>query len=269
MSWFKNQWDKGGKHFPDNVTDSKRRWFEDGGNDPVESALTSFQSTGVNISLSTTVDNDEYGFETFFTQSNGLYYSIKPKFLKFRDHNITQIKKQYDTNPPTLSTLIVPAFYGNTLQLDPDFTVTNPFRKKLFNDGDEAKNNNATLTVYDIIKHVTDPVENNGRHSIVVIRNYADIDFANDDVFNTEQDKINRKPLTIAAHDFMQRRANTFMNNFLSGLSCPVTAMAADDVRNTYKDSLTFMDPNPLSQAGNREGISVLFLPVPKSKPKF
>lgn len=269
MSWFKNQWDKGGKHFPENVTDSQRRWFEDGGKDPLESALTSLQSSGVNISLSTTIDNDEYGFETFFTQSNGLYYSIKPKFLKFKDHDITQIKKQYDTNPPTLSTLIVPAFYGNTLELDPDFTATNPFRRNLFNDGNEAKYNNATLTVYDIIKRVTDASENKGRLSIVVIGNYADIDFTTDDVFNTEQDKINRTPLTITAHNFMQRRATTFMNTFLSGLSCPVTAIAADDASNTYEESLMFMDPNPLSPADNREGISVLFLPVPKSKPKF
>ncbi len=261
MSWLKNPWDKGGSLYP-KFLDKEPGTMS--GTSNSDKRFT-FETSG-NVDLHTRID--KYGFDLFFKNDGSFSYHVQASFAEYKKKNSDDIKLIYDTNPTPLNTLVIECFYPNTLEVDSNLSDTNPFNV-VPNAGNNAVYNNQTLTVLDIFKTVTEDTNNKNRLSIVIIGNYANIQFTPEDgVFLTNQDRINNKPLNISPHDFMQRRATVFKNTFLTGLNVEIIDIAADDPKNTYKDSFAG-DPNPLKPANNVIGISVLFILQEKSLPKF
>jgi len=248
----------GQANYPSHVSNALNRWLEGGENN--ERQLLNrklLQQANTDFELYTEEDK-EYAFEMIFKKIDRMYHAVKPKFAELDKRDNTKAKNLYLTSPMLIYTLIIKSFYGNTLELDPTYTAENPFRKKLLKDGktsgSEARYKKETLTLYDILKKVTEAPAHNDQLSIVVIGNYSNIIFGTDYVYRTEKDKIEHRPMSISAHDFMQQRAFVFRDEFLSGLSCSITAIAADDPLNTYKDNLYHLgDKNPLSPSHKYE----------------
>jgi hypothetical protein len=265
MNWFKNPWDNEGEFSPDHVKEGIDRWFNRGGKDEGNNEKSFKPLESGNIELSS--QEGDLVFELYFKKSSeGLFYQFEASFIELDKRG--DPKTEYNAK---LLTINIPSFYGNTLELDPTYSVNNPFKTFLMSGAKTATYNKQALTVYDVLKKVMDDSKNIDRLDIVVIGNYARIHFGKDDVFRTEADKTNKNPSPITEHDFMQSRATTFRNTFLIGLnsSVDIIDMAADDPRNTYKDLTNYKTPNPLDHGGNLEGISVLFFPKAKSLPKF
>jgi hypothetical protein len=253
MNWFKNPWAKGGNLYP-SESDSRSEHSD---------SLNLIIPEREKPQIFEAKVGDAYYYLTFPVNGNN-FISVEIRVDMLKEGTDDEVIDSY-TN--TVYSDRVPAFIGDTLEIDDDHTKDDsPFSSPLFNaKGRKMKDGRTIVTSLDVIKTVLRA--NKDSISIVIIGNHENVTEGN--IYKTEKDKKNKIKLDIKLGDFMQQRADIYKTTFFSDINRSQT-MGADSSKNTYKSDQNLSIPGSsrkyLIPGNNLEGISVIYLLIGKAE---